>query len=680
MLEKGLQDHENRFNLLQAANKEITLEVKTLTAVVNSLKEQMEKFFSPQHTVPPDITDLGSSPPPILTTPISLLGSLPQTELTGKTSTQITTVNATNGGSGSLQNTGYFKVPKIDFHVFEGEKVRVWEQKANRYFLFNPIEPAQKVLFASLFFKGRAELWYQSRAKQLKTLCWEDFLTILCHRFSSEAHENIIGEFNKLIQLGSLQEYHNKFEELQPMVLQRNPGLTESYFVDSYISGLRDATRHTVFMFHPKTLAEAMSLARLQEATLSATVQPSSTSFRQNTQSTPFQTYYTPSKPSNNNFHNTSPTTFHTPTQPVASHHTPITPQAPIKRVSHISQQEMANRREKGLCYFCEELYSSTHKCKQKQVFMIWPTEEDMTGIKERMGETSAEITTQHTNEQEDSNQNSEVSISLNALSGLSDYHTLVFEVTVGKNTITMLLDSGSTHNFLDASTEKKLGCKFVAIPEHAVSVAGGGQLKCKAYCPSFQWSMQGNQFSTDVRILDLGCCDLVLGVQWLRGIGPVTLDFTRLIMLFQHQGQTVIVQGCTSPKPCKLNFMSANALSKYTKANPNCIMGLLFAIQEEPLNTTGSEELPTAVQELLLEYADLFQEPNSLPPSRAYDHAIRLKEGTTPVTIRPYRYPQVQKNELERQVKEMLTTGIIQRSVSPFASPAILVRKNDRS
>lgn len=37
-------------------------------------------------------------------------------------------------------------------------------------------------------------------------------------------------------------------------------------------------------------------------------------------------------------------------------------------------------------------------------------------------------------------------------------------------------------------------------------------------------------------------------------------------------------------------------------------------------------------------------------------------------------------KNEMEKQVKEMLDTSIIRTSCSPFASPIVLVRKSDGS
>jgi hypothetical protein len=49
-------------------------------------------------------------------------------------------------------------------------------------------------------------------------------------------------------------------------------------------------------------------------------------------------------------------------------------------------------------------------------------------------------------------------------------------------------------------------------------------------------------------------------------------------------------------------------------------------------------------------------------------------------VNVRRYRYSPNQKSKIEKQVNEMLYSGVIQLSSSPFASLVLLVKKKDGS
>lgn len=85
-------------------------------------------------------------------------------------------------------------------------------------------------------------------------------------------------------------------------------------------------------------------------------------------------------------------------------------------------------------------------------------------------------------------------------------------------------------------------------------------------------------------------------------------------------------------------------------------------------------------LSDILDEFSEVFESSQGLPPERECDHRIPLINPHQSVNSRPYRYPFHQKNEIEKQVQEMLSNGIIQSSNSPFASPLVLVRKADGS
>jgi len=92
------------------------------------------------------------------------------------------------------------------------------------------------------------------------------------------------------------------------------------------------------------------------------------------------------------------------------------------------------------------------------------------------------------------------------------------------------------------------------------------------------------------------------------------------------------------------------------------------------------SPAYPVEVQQLIQDFSGLFAPPNQLPPSRTCDHAIPLVPGAAPFSSRPYRFSPAIKDEVEKQVKEMLAAGIIQKSTSPFSSAVLLVRKKDNT
>lgn len=78
--------------------------------------------------------------------------------------------------------------------------------------------------------------------------------------------------------------------------------------------------------------------------------------------------------------------------------------------------------------------------------------------------------------------------------------------------------------------------------------------------------------------------------------------------------------------------------------------------------------------------YPELFKEPTELSSARECDHSIELIPGSNPFNLRPYRYSFEQKNAIEEIVAEMLKAQTVTTSVSPFASPVLLVKKKDSS
>jgi predicted aspartyl protease len=84
--------------------------------------------------------------------------------------------------------------------------------------------------------------------------------------------------------------------------------------------------------------------------------------------------------------------------------------------------------------------------------------------------------------------------------------------------------------------------------------------------------------------------------------------------------------------------------------------------------------EFRSDVVNLLTEYAELFRtEP--LGTSRRFEHRIELNDPE-PVRMMPRRVPLTQYQPMKDEVERMLRLGVIRKSVSPYASPIVLVKK----
>ena len=146
------------------------------------------------------------------------------------------------------------------------------------------------------------------------------------------------------------------------------------------------------------------------------------------------------------------------------------------KQTRRLSSKEMDERRQKGICLWCEEKFVSGHKCKKKQFNMLTVVDED--GLMEEDIEEDGGILPV--------NDSVAPQLSLHAINDTCGFQTMRIRGHGGARTLFLLLDSGSTHNFMDNKVVKQLGCILKAIPELKITVANGNDLLCNEVCRSF--------------------------------------------------------------------------------------------------------------------------------------------------------------------------------------------------
>jgi hypothetical protein len=144
----------------------------------------------------------------------------------------------------------------------------------------------------------------------------------------------------------------------------------------------------------------------------------------------------------------------------------------------------------------------------------------------------------------DDSEEETLMSISKLAASGATTPRAVRVVGMIEDQEVLILVDSGSSHCFLSDTVAAKLSIQAAEIPVSRVRVAGGGILQCNKQIKDCVWWAQGYSFSTDLRILALGCYDMVLGMDWLESIGEMNIDWVQKSLHFQHQGEPVSLQG----------------------------------------------------------------------------------------------------------------------------------------
>jgi hypothetical protein len=124
--------------------------------------------------------------------------------------------------------------------------------------------------------------------------------------------------------------------------------------------------------------------------------------------------------------------------------------------------------------------------------------------------------------------------ISLNSLTGFSAPQTLKLIGYIKNRKVIILIDSGITHNFIHRRISQETHCYIHAVNNFQIMISNGGSMKCGGRCENVclqigKYNLKSHMFS-----IDMGGCDIVLGVEWLCTLGPILMDFKELTMQFQ--------------------------------------------------------------------------------------------------------------------------------------------------
>ncbi|XP_030479409.2 uncharacterized protein LOC115696659 [Cannabis sativa] len=560
----------------------------------------------------------------------------------------------------SREVNSLLKVLRVKVHRFDGTNVEDWIYKINKFFDLHGVLPEVRLAMVAFHLEGAPSTWFQWMEKGGGFSNWESFIRALRMRFGVSIYDDPLGRISKLVQTGSVSSFQIEFESLMTQI----KGVSEQYFLNFFVWGLKNEIRRELLLAKPIDLADAMAKAQLFEDRNDELVGRVRGETGRSNWSPKFMHPPTPVTQKGIGVGSSGSNTS-TPTTTKFS--MPSAPSLPVKR---LSPAEIKEKREKGLCFTCDEKYSFGHKCKNRVLILCTQGDEE----EDEDDETGKVLM--------DSDDSQTEEVSLNSLANSTDPKIFRIQAFHGKEQLEVLIDTGSNNNFIQEALAARLGLTCVETKRFKVYMGNGNSLWCSQLCRGVELLLQGHQFTVDLYILPIWGIDVVLGMQWLQTLGPCIHDHKELTMEFQWQGSNIKLAGTSKSDAPQLSITQLRSMVREGDVTE---MFMLAAGRDNHQQAVGEIQeieatLPELAKGILTEFTDVFAEPTQLPPYRGTDHRICLQPGTQPVKVRPYRYPYFQKDVIEKLVGEMTSYGFVRTSNSPYSSPVLLVKKKDGS
>ena len=138
--------------------------------------------------------------------------------------------------------------------------------------------------------------------------------------------------------------------------------------------------------------------------------------------------------------------------------------------------------------------------------------------------------------------------ISLAAITGISQPQTLKIKEHIKNNNSTVLIDSGSTHNFVNTSLAKIFNLFVCPVPNMKLMVEDGNKIDNVGKCHKVKLQMHEYNLESDFFAVPLGGVDVLLGIQWLQTLGTYSTNHQENFIEFQSFGKTHKLYGFQPP------------------------------------------------------------------------------------------------------------------------------------
>ncbi|KAK3124731.1 hypothetical protein QOZ80_7BG0591530 [Eleusine coracana subsp. coracana] len=396
-------------------------------------------------------------------------------------------------------------MPKIAFPKFDGIHPRIWIDKCLDYFELFKVPRCLWATAASLHMEGNAATCFQVYTQQHGLSDWKVFVRAVEDKFGAYDYRRHIHDLLALRQKGSVDEYVAEFEAARYQVAMHNEHLDETYFVSHFVDGLKDEIRGTVLTHVPETVDRAILLAQIQEGVLDkAKTRPPRMGTRGLVGAS------RPDAKFNNSFGELTK-----------------------------ERQLRDYRRLNGLYYFCGDKFDADHvsKCTKRPKAQLHNLSAQDLGA-----DLTEEVLLQL--DKEDELQLEMGKLSLNALAGTDEGEALRVRALVQKQVMLLLVNSGSSHSFVNAAFLQRVGITPTKCNPVLVTLANGDTLISDHMVLGLDCWVPNHTFSSNMRVLDIGAYDAILGFDWLKLHSPMLCHWNEKVLEFEDGGMKVKLAG----------------------------------------------------------------------------------------------------------------------------------------
>ncbi|KAL0534102.1 hypothetical protein IC582_028383 [Cucumis melo] len=175
---------------------------------------------------------------------------------------------------------------------------------------------------------------------------------------------------------------------------------------------------------------------------------------------------------------------------------------------------EFQLRKEKGLCFRCNEKYSADHKCKMKEhrelrMFVVTNDQEEPE-IVDRDEVKKGELNTIEVK----GDTTTFVELSINSMVGLNDPGTMKVRGKLQDEDVIILIDCGATHNFVSEKLVKKLFIPIKETAHYSVILGSRAAVQGKGICEELEICMKNWTVKEKFLPLELEGFNIILGMQ----------------------------------------------------------------------------------------------------------------------------------------------------------------------